>query len=302
VPNSQAAYDLYLKGKYFFNQRGEGLNKGLEYFRQSIALDSTFAQAYATIALTYSIMTYYNMLPAHDGLREGKKYARKAIDLDPGSSDAYTALGFMELHLERNWARAKEYLDQAVALNPNNSLAVSQTGNYFQWIEGDYPSAIARYEKAIDLDPLYFVAYANLAGAHIALDQTEKAFEYCQKGLELNSTSVVAITQLANVLWTLNRREQAIESLIRGLTATNRHQGVVALLCEGYADLGQKQEAMALYTEIQERTKTEYIAPFTLGRVAVAVGKVDEGLRWFEKAFEEKNPGFSYMRLDPDPL
>ena len=80
---NQEAYDLYLRGRFFFNQRGEGLIKGLDLFKQSIKADSTFSQAHAALALNYAIMTFYYMIPSLYGIEESKKYAKTAIQLDP---------------------------------------------------------------------------------------------------------------------------------------------------------------------------------------------------------------------------
>ena len=100
-PN-QAAYDLYLKGRYFLAKRGDGIATGLGYFRQSLALDSTFAQTYSSIAFCHALLAYYYILPSQGEVSEFKKFVEKALALDPNSSDAWTVMGFACLeHGER---------------------------------------------------------------------------------------------------------------------------------------------------------------------------------------------------------
>ena len=294
---NQEAYDLYLQGRFFFNQRGEGLIKGLDLFKQSIKADSTFSQAQAALALNYVIMSYYYMIPTLYGIEEGKKYANAAIQLDPRSSDAYTALGFIEVNFERNGPKAKANLGRALELNPNNTLATAVMGNYFQFIENEKDKAIEICFEAIKHDPLYFVIYGNIAGVKYAQKKPKEALEYFEKGLEINKTSVLLIDWKARCLWTLNRKSEAIETLEKGLVLTGRHQNLVASLCELLMKAGEKERAVELYAELNNRRANEYIAPFNLGQAAFAIGKAAEAKEMIIKAYEEKNAGLLFISV-----
>lgn len=298
---NQEAYDLYLQGRFFFNQRGEGLIKGLDLFKQSIKVDSTFSQAQAALALNYAIMSYYYMIPTLNGIEESRKYANSAIRLDPRSSDAYTALGFIEIAFERNGPKAKANLEKALELNPNNALARSQLANYYQYIEKDLDKAIELGLEAIKHDPLYFVIYGNLALAKVSQKKPKEALEYVEKGLAINKTSVLLIVWKARCLAALNRKAEAIETLENGLVLTGRHQNLVARLCKFLMEAGEKEKAAELYNELNSRKASEYIAPFNLGLVAFAIGKEAEAKEMMIKAYAEKNASLLTMwSVDPE--
>ena len=297
---NQEAYDLYLRGRFFFNQRGEGLIKGLDLFKQSIKVDSTFSQAYAALALDYAIMSWYYMIPTLYGIEESRKYASAAIELDPQSSDAYTALGFIELQFERNGPKAKANLGKALEINPNNALAASQLANYFQYIENEKDKAVELGLEAIKLDPLYFVIYANLAAAKYIQNKPKEALEYVEKGLEISKTSVLLLTWKARCLWALNRKAEAIETLEKGLVLTGRHQNLIASLCTFLMKAGEKERAVELYVELKSRSANEYIAPYNLGSAAFALGKELEAKEMVIKAYQEKN-GTLLTRAAADP-
>ena len=294
--HNQEAYDLYLQGRFFFNKRGPGLLKGLELFKKSVALDSTFAQAQAAIALSYAIMSYYYAVPSVEGLRETKKFAQRAIELDPNSSDAYTALGFVAQHLERDWNHTRQFLQKAIALNPSNTLAHGQYNNYFLFVAGDFVSAEAEAMKALKLDPYYFLPHVLLGQTNIKLGRYDRALENCQKAIEVSSNSSLPYTSKADVLLLIKKPAEAIETLTTNMGITGRTQMMLASLCEALAEAGKKDEAVKIYNEVRERARTEYVAPFILGRVAVAIGKLDEAYKWYDKAFQEKNSGFIYWK------
>jgi len=298
---NQEAYDLYLQGRFFFNQRGEGLIKGLDLFKQSIKVDSTFSQAQAALALNYAIMSYYYMIPTLNGIEESRKYANSTIRLDPRSSDAYTALGFIEIAFERNGPKAKANLEKALELNPNNALARSQLANYYQYIEKDLDKAIELGLEAIKHDPLYFVIYGNLALAKVSQKKPKEALEYVEKCLAINKTLVLLIVWKARCLAALNRKAEAIETLENGLVLTGRHQNLVARLCKFLMEAGEKEKAAELYNELNSRKASEYIAPFNLGLVAFAIGKEAEAKEMMIKAYAEKNASLLTMwSVDPE--
>ena len=288
---NQEAYDLYLRGRFFFNQRGEGLIKGLDLFKQSIKADSTFSPAHSALALDYAIMGFYYMIPSLQAIEESRKYARAAIRLDPQSSDAYTALGFIELQFERNGPKAKANIGRALELNPNNALAASQLANYFQYIENEKDKALELGLEAIKLDPLYFVIYANLASVKYTQNKPKEALEYVERGLEISKTSVLLINWKARCLWSLNRKAEAIETLENGLVLTSRHQNLVTSLCNLLTKAGERGRAVELYDELKSRSANEYIAPFNFGLVVFAMGKEAEAKEMIIKAYQEKNGG-----------
>src|SRR5207244_4522937 len=54
---SNEAYQLYMKGRFYYNKRtAEGLQKSLEYFQQAIEKDAAFALAYSGLADTYDML------------------------------------------------------------------------------------------------------------------------------------------------------------------------------------------------------------------------------------------------------
>ena len=298
MTGNQQAYDAYLKGRYFLNKRGESMLKALEFFKQAVGLDSTFAAAHSGIAASYAIMSFYYMIPSLDGTAEAKKYAATAIRLDPNNAEAYAMLGFMALYGEHEWKKSKLMLEKSIQLNPNYSLARSFYSSYYKFIEGNPSKGAEEARKSIQIDPLYFSGYTNLADALLIMGKYPETLEAYQKGIEVNEKSSVPYTGKADALLVMKRPDEAIATLEQGLPFTGRTQLMLAGLCEAFAEAGKKEEAVKIYNELNEMSRTQYVSPFMLGGVAMAIGKLDEAFDFYDRAFDEKNFGFFTWKND----
>ncbi len=294
---NQEAYEFYLKGRFFLNMRGTGMLKGLEFFKQAVALDSTFALAYEGLASCYAVLSFYQMIPSLAAIRESKKWAMKAIELEPNSSGAYAALGFVAHWLERDWDRAEQMFQKSLAISPNNAPFRANYASYLLNISGEPIESEKQSMIAVQLDPLFLVPYINVGNALVEQGKYDLAKQSYQKALELNDNSTLPFTSLSQLLLIVKKPGEAIELLKTNMGVTGRSQLMLAALCEAYAEAGKTEPALKVYKEIQEMARTGYVAPFTLGRAALAVGKLDQAFKYYDQALEEKNNGFATWNL-----
>src|SRR6185295_17158870 len=98
------AYQLYLKGRYFWNKRTEeGLNKSLEYFAQAIAKDPKFALAHAGLADSYAVFNLYGTAQLQDALPRARNAANQALRLDNTLAEAHTVLALVQEQYDWDW-------------------------------------------------------------------------------------------------------------------------------------------------------------------------------------------------------
>ena len=147
------AYQLYLRGRYFWNKRTpESLQKGIEYFRQAIEKDPAYALAYAGLADSYTVLPTWTRLPARDTLPRARAAAETALKLDDSLAEAHTSLGRINLS-SGNWQDAEAAFKRAIELNPHLETA-------HQWravnlaAMGRLNEAVAEIHRALELDPL----------------------------------------------------------------------------------------------------------------------------------------------------
>jgi serine/threonine-protein kinase len=148
------AYDLYLRGRFFWAQRGiTPMDSALAYFRQAVQRDPRFARGWAGLALTHVVRPNYNArVPARASFDSAESAARRALALDSTLADAYSALAMAQAkHLDVRGAMAT--FDRAIRLEPQNANAHHWAGLVSGWA-GDIPRAARELEQALALDPL----------------------------------------------------------------------------------------------------------------------------------------------------
>ncbi len=91
------AYELYLKGRFFWNQRGIGLRKALHYFELALIEDPDYALAMSGLSDTYSLLSWYGDLPPAEAMPKAIAPAKRAVQLNPQLAEAHTSLGFCQL-------------------------------------------------------------------------------------------------------------------------------------------------------------------------------------------------------------
>ncbi|HEV2761784.1 MAG TPA: hypothetical protein VGV38_02225, partial [Pyrinomonadaceae bacterium] len=90
------AYNLYLKGRYFWNKyAAKWVKKGIEYFQQAIELDQSYALAYAGVADCYFRLSAVH-LPPQEALPKASAAAHKAVEMDDSLAEAHASLAMIK--------------------------------------------------------------------------------------------------------------------------------------------------------------------------------------------------------------
>jgi tetratricopeptide (TPR) repeat protein len=149
-----AAYEAYLKGRYSWNRRNEaGLQEGIQYFQQAIALDPAYAEAYSGLADSYTTLGYFSYLAPKEAFPQARAAALKALELDTALAEAHASLGYVKLYFEWDWPGAEAEFKQAIALNPNYATAHEWYSIYLTAMDRPQEAAV-EIGRAHDLDPL----------------------------------------------------------------------------------------------------------------------------------------------------
>ena len=285
------AYDLYLKGRYLVEQRGDGLVKGLEFFKQAIAVDPTYAVAYAGLAETLTVLAIYALAPHGTVLPEAGAAAAKALQLDPRLAEAHNAMAMVAVFRDWDWAKACAEFDQALELNPNLVEARFWKGLlYHQLSQGNMTEAIEDASRAVALDPLGMLPVYALAMVLLNAGQPAAAIVRCEERLDASPSQFLLYRVLGVACLCVGRGADAIAALERGTELSRRHTWFVSELGAAYAINGRPADAERLQEELLARASLSWISPITLAAIPLALGRVDEAVALFERAFAEHDP------------
>jgi serine/threonine protein kinase/tetratricopeptide (TPR) repeat protein len=303
--NAQA-YQLYLKGQYEFHKENrDGYNRATEYFEQAIALDPSYALAYAGLAKDYAVQANFRYLPPGETFPKAIAAARKAIAIDDRLSDAHAALGYTLLYYERDWRQGEQEEQRALAFDPNNALAHLDYGELLA-LTGHSDQGISEVKRAEVLDPLSpiipTVLGLNLTYAH----RYDEAITSLKRALELEPDFVLAHVWLGLAYRLSGKEDLAIAEDQRAIQLG--YPSGQDELAVSYAAAGRKAEAMALLKELIEKSKRSHSGAFIIAQVFATLGDKDQALSWLEESYKEHEsfllvlniaPYFDSLRADP---
>ena len=288
---SAEAYDDYLRGRFFWNKRTEeGLEKALTYFQRAVAKDPGFALAHAGIAESYGPLAFGGFMPTAETAPRMRAAATRALELDETLAEAHTALAACMAFQEWNWAAAEGEFHRAIEANPNYATAHAWYGLYLGLL-GRSEEDVAERTRALDLDPLSLPVNAGLGDALGRAGRLPAAVRQLQKTLELAPDFPQAHEYLGEVYLRQGRNDAAIVEFQEA-----RANGSLGY---AYAVAGRQAEARRVLADLERRAGARYVPAVDLAAVHAGLGERDQAFLWLEKAFRDRVPSLSGLRVDP---
>ena len=301
------AYDLYLKGRYFWFKRSpEGNAKAIEYLRQAIDKDPTFAEAYSGLADCYATLGYsfnLGLSAPHDVMPKALSAARRAIELDDMSADAHTSLAFIELNYEWDWRKSEREFQRAFELNPGAGNAHHWYAHYLM-AAGRTREAEAESRRALDLDPLNVVLTSHLGWHYLFARQFDKAVAQLSKAMEMDPYFGVAYIFRAWAYEQKGMYAEAMSDLKKAEQIFKSSPMITGDLGHLYAVSGHVAEAKRTIAELTHLSSKRYVNPFAIAIVYVGLGDKDGAFKWLENSYRERGDILVYLKVDPrlDPI
>jgi serine/threonine protein kinase len=287
------AYNAYLQGRYFFERRDkESLEKALGYYEQAISLDSSYALAWAQIALLRANQADRGYLPAKEGYEKARAAAEKALALDPNLAEANAAFGWIKATDDWDWAGADACYQRALDLEPGNALVIRSAGGLAASL-GRLDEALALHRRAVELDPLSAAARLNLGAYAYYAGHFDEAVAAFRKALELSPALPAVHHDLARVYLAQRRPEEALAEIQQEPEPAWRLFGQVLV----YHELGKKNEGDAALGEFIAKYSDD--SAYQVATAYAFRGETEKAFKWLEKAYTRRDPGLSDVKVDP---
>lgn len=290
------AYQLYLRGRFYWNKRTkEGLNRGIEYFKQAIEKDPGYALAYSGMADCYAILVELEGASPKELLPRVTAAAQKAIELDDSLAEAHTSLA-ATYEYEWDWPKAEEQYRRAIEMNPNYVTAHHWYAAYLiSRLRSD--EAIREMRLAQELDPLSLIINTSLGRVLYGARQYDAALEQLKKTIDMDQTFAEAHFQIAMVY---EQKRMYAEALAEYQKAMELYQDptMIAWAARIYAATGRRNDAERVLRQLEEQSKQKYISPYPIATVYAVLGEKDKAFEYLAKAYDERSYYVVFLNVD----
>jgi tetratricopeptide (TPR) repeat protein len=296
---NSAAYQLYLKGRYHWNTRTEeGIRKSVEYFEQAIGLDPTFALAYAGLADSYNLLGSYAAKPVATLFLRAKATALKALSLDDKLAEAHAALAAVKLWREFDWEGGERGFRKAIDLNRSYSTAHLWLSLYLAAV-GKMDEALSEIRFALGLDPLSRVINLNLARIFYFARRFDEGVQQCLKTVEMFPDYLIAYRRLGMTYGEKGLFDEAEAAFRKALHLSEKDSETMSAMAYVYSSCGRTGEAQQVLEQLNELASEDYVSPYSLARVHIGLGQIDEAFAQLDKTYQERHGILSYVKVEP---
>ncbi|PYI45252.1 MAG: hypothetical protein DMF11_12885 [Verrucomicrobia bacterium] len=281
------AYELYLKGRFFWNKRtGADLKRAIDYFKQAIAKDPNYALAYAGLADSYTLLSVFSAASPHDSIPQARAAAKKALELDNTLAEAHASFGRILSGYDYDFERAIAEFERAIQLNPNYATSYHWISNGPLTARGEFDRAIAEGKRAVELDPLSMIDNADLGQVYFYAHRYDEAISQVGKALEIDPHSYLAHFYLGQIYQIQGHLTEAIAEYQKAVELDDDPQAL-AFLGQAQARIGQHDKAQKILSRMTEEAKSRYVSAYSFALMFIALGDKERAIDALERAYRE---------------
>jgi tetratricopeptide (TPR) repeat protein len=296
---NEESYELYLKGRYFWNQRTEAnIRLAIQDFQQAVAKDPTFAMAYVGIADSYLILAALTFEPPEKAYPQAEQAAVRALQLDDALAEAHASLAAVRENYGWDWSAAEVEYKRSIQLDPNYVTAHAWYAQLLQ-LRGRHNDALRQIMKAQELDPLALIDNVIAARIYYYARRDADAIREVNKTLELDPNYVPALLALGQVYEHQGSFDQALFELHKASSSEPDSTLIQAALGHCYGVAGRNAEAQQILHGLADKAKQGYVAPGNLALIYAGLGDKDSAIKALENAYQERSNWMLYLTADP---
>ena len=307
ISSDTEAYELYLRGRYYLNQRVEqSCLKAVDYFNGALQKDPAYAPAYAGLADAYTVIGFYGAIPPKAAFERAKAAAKTAVQLEDKLSEAHTILGYATLQYDWDWPAAKVEHQRAIELNPS---CYEYDWYGFNLVQvGQFSEALAALECARRIDPLSLIIACHIGWTFYFARDYEKSARHLEKTVEFDPRFPLARYHLGKTYVQMRDFSRGIEQLQSTVEGSGHHPGALAALAYALGAAGRQSEGREVLAKVLDLQQQRHVLAYFIAFAMNSLCPKEETLEWLEKACEERSgwilhlpfePAFDHLRSDP---
>jgi serine/threonine-protein kinase len=299
------AHNLYLLGQYHLNRRpaqGE-VNSAISFFEKAVAMDQSYAPAYAALAFAYLQLVVWDHRPPRQVIPAAKEYIARALAIDDDLGEAHATRAAIAAAYDYDSRTALNESQRALDLTPGASHAHLWRSVLLD-ASGNLEEAFAELKTAADLDPLSIGIGSDLGRLMIRRGEFARGMDQFQRMLGLDLNSIRVLSYIADALQRKGMYAEAIAALERAHNIAPDYPRAMGLLGHAYAVAGDRRAALNVLDRLNNLAAHQYVPPVDIAVVYAGLGDRQQAFQWLERAYGERYPLYLYFMVTPafDPL
>ena len=294
------AYQFYLRGRYFWNKRTpDGIKQAIEQFQQGIERDPNFALGHVGLADSYIGLTFYDFAAPHETMPKAKESAIKALALDNTVAEAHASLAHVLMNYDWNWSEAEKEFKRSIELKPDYATAHQWYAIHYLTATGRLEEAVQEMKKALELEPASLVMNTFMGATLYYAGRYDEAIDQCRRTIEMDPNFAVAHWHLGLAYEQKQLFDAAIEEFQKAISLSGGSPLMKAALGHAYAKSQKKHEANKILGELNELSKQQYVSPYEVATIYVALGNNEQAFQLLGKAYTEHSFHLVYLNVWP---
>jgi TolB-like protein/DNA-binding winged helix-turn-helix (wHTH) protein/Tfp pilus assembly protein PilF len=301
-PAGYQAYDLYLRGRYFWNKRSpHGFEQAVKYFQEAIAKAPDYAPPYAGLADSYALMSAYGIAPPSVLIPKARAAAQQALKLDENLAEAHVSLAVIAQDYDWDWKTSEEQYQRAIQLDPNYATAHHWYAEHLA-LRGRFDEAFAEMNRALQLDPLSLIVRTDDGVILYFARQYDRALEQFRVVHEMEPGFPRNMTLYAYVQE--NQFDRAFTELDRLERIDDKGSWIWGAKAYTYGRSGKRSEARRALEKMNSLNHDDQLDPLIFVAPNIAIGATNEAFALLDRSVAIHSPGLTAVKVDPiyDPL
>ena len=292
------SYNLYLKGRHFWNQQSSaGIHRAIEYFEKALEKEPDCALALTGLADSYAHLPFADPLPPKDVYPKAREFALRALKVDNAMAEALVPLAYVETVHDWAWESAEKKYRKAIELSPGYAPAHHRYA-YFLLYQCRMEESLAQIRTALDRDPLSIFINLTAAEVFFYAGDDDRAEEALERLFELDPNNIAGRVQLGMQYFRKSMYERALNVLeeLRNIPKDSTRDFAEAIKGCFYGLTGNKEETQNILDNMLRRREKAYVSGSLLAFLHFVLGQNDEGFEWLEKAYEDRDVSLCYLK------
>ncbi len=293
-----AAYQDYLRGRFFWNKRTvENLNKAITHFEQAAQKDANFALAYAGLADCYILLAEYHATTPHEIFPKAKTVIKRALELDNQSAEAHTALGYTQAFYDWDFAGAEKSFKRALELNPNYATAHQWFGEFIMAL-GRFDEARTHLERAAQIDPVSPIMFSSMAGLYDLQGDADNEIGQARKVLEIDPNFAYGYFYLGMGFEGKGMDAEASEALAKTMTLFGEPPECAEEVKAAFKKNGLKGWWKKRLEQVETRPHLKNFQAYFKALIQIRLDDKQGALESLNRAFQQRERSFVYVKYE----